>query len=453
MEQTAPEKHSFFRSLYFKVIVGIALGIALGALYPDLGAQMKPLGDAFIKLIKMVIAPIIFFTVVTGIAGIGDMKKLGRVGIKAFVYFEVVTTLALAIGLIVVKIVQPGAGINATPESLDANSTVQYIEKAKEMGVVDHLLHIIPDSIVGAFAEGEILQVLFVAILFGIALVAFGERGRSLIRVFDSISHVFFGIIAIIMKAAPVGAFGAMAFTIGKYGIGTLRQLGWMLACVYLTSAFFIFVVLGAIARFHGFSIVKFLLYIKEELLIVLGTSSSESALPRMIVKLENLGCPKSIVGLVIPSGYSFNLDGTAIYLTIAAIFVAQATNTNLTLAQELQILLILMLTSKGAAGVTGAGFITLAATLSTVGTIPVAGIALLLGVDRFMSEMRAITNIIGNGVATVVVSKWENEFDTARATRILNGEVEVEESEPLLSETEIAGARIIGEKQINRKF
>ena len=453
MTQAVPENHSFFRSLYFKVIVGIITGIALGWFYPDLGAQMKPLGDAFIKLIKMVIAPIIFFTVVTGIAGIGDMKKLGRVGLKALLYFEVVSTLALVIGLIVVKIVQPGAGINATAESLNAGATAQYIEKAKEMGVVDHLLHIIPDSIVGAFAEGEILQVLFVAILFGIALVAFGERGKPLIRAFDSISHVLFGIIAIIMKAAPIGAFGAMAFTIGKFGVGTLKQLSLLLICVYLTAAFFVFVILGAIAYFHSLNIFKFLLYIKEELFIVLGTSSSESALPRMMVKLENLGCSKSIVGLVIPSGYSFNLDGTAIYLTIAAIFVAQATNTPLTLWQELQILLILMLTSKGAAGVTGSGFITLAATLSTVGTIPVAGIALLLGVDRFMSEMRAITNIIGNGVATVVVSKWENEFDSERAGKVLNGEIDVEDREPLLSETEISNAKADREKEVGEKF
>ena len=452
LAQNAAEKKSFFRSLYFQVIVGIVGGIALGWLDPDLGAQMKPLGDAFIKLIKMVIAPIIFFTVVTGIAGIGDMKKLGRVGLKALLYFEVVSTLALVIGLVVVNFVQPGADINATAESLNAGATTQYIEKAKEMGVVDHLLHIIPDSMVGAFAEGEILQVLFVAILFGIALVAFGERGKPLLKAFDSISHVLFGIIALIMKAAPVGAFGAMAFTVGKFGIGTLRQLGWMLACVYLTSAFFVVVVLGAIAYLHGFNIFKFLNYIKEELLIVLGTSSSESALPRMMVKLENLGCAKSIVGLVIPSGYSFNLDGTAIYLTIAAIFVAQATNTPLTLWQELQILLILMLTSKGAAGVTGSGFITLAATLSTVGTIPVAGIALLLGVDRFMSEMRAITNIIGNGVATVVVSKWENEFDAERAKLVLDGKIAVE-NQPLLSETAIVSEKLNGAEQLNDKF
>ena len=453
MTQTEFEKHGFFRSLYFRVIVAIIIGIALGWFYPDLGARMKPLGDAFIKLIKMVIAPIIFFTVVTGIAGIGDMKKLGRVGLKALLYFEVVSTLALVVGLIVVKIVQPGAGINATAESLSSGETAKYIEKAQETGVVDHLLHIIPESIVGAFAEGDILQVLFVAILFGIALVAFGERGKPLIRAFDAISHVLFGIIAIIMKFAPVGAFGAMAFTVGKFGIGTLRNLGWLLASVYLTSAFFVFIVLGAVAYFHGFSILKFLRYIKEELFIVLGTSSSESALPRMMVKLENLGCSKSIVGLVIPSGYSFNLDGTAIYLTIAAIFVAQATNTPLTLWQELQILLILMLTSKGAAGVTGSGFITLAATLSTVGTIPVAGIALLVGVDRFMSEMRALTNIIGNGVATVVVSKWENEFDAERAERVLNGTIDVEDREPLLSEIEIGDTKIDDGKEIDRNF
>lgn len=435
--QPAP-KQSFFRTLYFQVIVAIIIGVAVGAIFPDFGAQLKPLGDAFVKLIKMLIAPIIFLTVVTGIAGIGDMKKLGRVGLKALLYFEVVTTLALAIGLIVVEIVKPGVGINATPESLDAGATAQYVKQAQEMSAADHLLHIIPDSVVGAFANGEILQVLFVAILFGIALVAFGEKGKPLVKVFDSLAHVFFGIISIIMRFAPVGAFGAMAFTIGKFGIGTLKQLGALMLCVYLTAAFFVFVVLGAIAYFHRFSIFKFLRYIKEEIFIVLGTSSSESALPRMMVKLENLGCSKSVVGLVIPSGYSFNLDGTAIYLTIAAIFVAQATNTHLTVWEEIKILLILMLTSKGAAGVTGSGFITLAATLSTVGTIPVAGIALLLGVDRFMSEMRSITNLIGNGIATVVVSKWEGEFDAVRAEKVLNGEIEVESTEPLLSETEI---------------
>jgi aerobic C4-dicarboxylate transport protein len=332
-----------------------------------------------------------------------------------------------------VRTVQPGAGINASVESLNAGAIQQYTTQQKT--VVEHLLHIIPDTIFGAFTEGDVLQVLLIAVLFGVALVVFGERGRPIVKTFDSISHVLFGIIAIIMKAAPVGAFGAMAFTIGKFGVGTLKQLGSLMLCVYLTSAFFVFVILNLIARIHGFSLWKFLKYIKEELLIVLGTSSSESALPRMMVKLEQLGCSKSVVGLVIPSGYSFNLDGTAIYLTIAAIFVAQATNTTLSLYQELEILLILMLTSKGAAAVTGGGFITLAATLSSVGTIPVAGIALLLGVDRFMSEMRSITNLIGNGVATVVVSKWENEFDAERARRVLNREIDVEDNEPFLSE------------------
>ena len=435
------KNHSFFRSLYFQVLVGIVIGVALGAFYPALGEQMKPLGDAFVKLIKMLIAPIIFFTVVSGIAGIGDMKKLGRVGLKALLYFEVVTTLALVIGLIVVRFVQPGAGINATPESLNAGATSQYVQQAQELSFTDHLLKIIPDTFLSAFTGGEILQVLFIAILFGVALTAFGEKGKPIVRLFDTISHIFFGIISIIMKAAPIGAFGAMAFTIGKYGIKTLLPLGKLMLCVYLTAAFFVFVVLGLIAYFHNFSIFKFLRYIKEEIFIVLGTSSSESALPRMMVKLENLGCSKSVVGLVIPSGYSFNLDGTAIYLTIAAIFVAQATNTPLTLWEEIKILLILMLTSKGAAGVTGSGFITLAATLSSVGTIPVAGIALLLGVDRFMSEMRSITNLIGNGVATVVVSKWEREFDADRAEKVLNGEINIEETEPLLSETKIEEA------------
>ncbi len=442
LESSAPP-HRFYQSLYFRVIVGIILGILLGAFYPDLGEQMKPLGDGFIKLIKMIIAPIIFLTVVVGIAGIGDMKKLGRVGLKALLYFEVVSTIALVIGLIVVRTFQPGAGINATPESLSAKADTVQQYTAQQMTVVEHILHIIPDTIFGAFANGDILQVLLIAILFGVALVSFGERGKFLVRTFDSISHVLFGIIAIIMKAAPVGAFGAMAFTIGKYGIKTLLPLGKLMLCVYLTSAFFVFVVLGAIAYFHNFSLWKFLNYIKEEILIVLGTSSSESALPRMMVKLENLGCSKSVVGLVIPSGYSFNLDGTAIYLTIAAIFVAQATNTELSLYQELQILLILMLTSKGAAAVTGGGFITLAATLTSVGTIPVAGIALLLGVDRFMSEMRSITNLIGNGVATVVVSKWENAFDAVRAAKVLNGEIDIEDTEPLLSETDISVVKV----------
>ena len=411
-----------YKSLYAQVLFGIACGVVLGYLAPERAAAMKPLGDAFIALIKMLIAPIIFLTVVVGIAGIGDLKKLGRVGLKSLIYFEAVTTLALAIGLVVVKIFRPGAGINANAATLDLKAVEQYAATAKSQSTVDFLLHIIPDTVAGAFAQGEILQVLLIAILFGLALAGMGERGRPVLDFLEQLNHVFFGIIAIIMKAAPIGAFGAMAFTVGKYGIGTLLPLIKVMVCVYLTCTIFIFVVLGLIARANEFSLWAFLRYIREEILIVLGTSSSESALPRMMSKLEKLGCGKSIVGLVIPSGYSFNLDGTSIYLTIAALFVAQATNTHLSLAQELWILAILMLTSKGAATVTGGGFITLAATLSSTGTIPVAGLTLLLGIDRFMSEARAITNLIGNGVATIVIARWEHDLDQARAAMILQG-------------------------------
>ncbi|MGI8470136.1 MAG: dicarboxylate/amino acid:cation symporter [Pyrinomonadaceae bacterium] len=416
-------RQPFYKVLYFQVLAAIILGVLVGFLFPDFGASLKPLGDAFIKLVKMVIAPIIFLTVVTGIAGIGDIKKLGRVGIKTLLYFEVVSTLSLFIGLAVVKIAQPGAGVNADASTLDAKAVEQYTHAAQTGGGVwDFLLHIIPDTVFGAFSNGEILQVLFFSIFFGIALVKLGERGAPLTKALDSISKVFFGIIALIMRFAPVGAFGAMAFTVGKYGIGTLRSLAEVMLCVYLTCALFIIFVLGAIARLAGFSIFKFIRYIKDEILIVVGTSSSESVLPRLMTKLERLGCSKSVVGLVVPAGYSFNLDGTSIYLTIAAIFIAQATNTPLTFGQELTVLVVLMLTSKGAATVTGGGFITLAATLSSLGTIPVAGIALLLGIDRFMSEARSFTNLIGNGVATVVVAKWEGEFDHAQADAVLNG-------------------------------
>lgn len=412
------EKHGrFYESLYFQVISGILIGVALGAVYPSAGESMKPLGDGFIKVIRMMIGPVIFCTVVTGIANIGDLRKLGRVGVKALLYFEVVTTIALLIGLAVVTIVQPGAGINANPATLDAKAVAQYATSGKELHAVDFLLNIIPDTIMGAFARGEILQILFVAILFGIALASF-EQSKLVVQVIDSITRWLFKVIAIIMRFAPIGAFGAMAFTIGKYGIKTLLPLAKLLVCVYLTSALFVFVVLGLIARAHGFSIWKLLVYIREELLIVLGTSSSESALPRLLVKLEELGCSKSVVGLVVPAGYSFNLDGTSIYLTIAALFVAQATNTHLTVKDEFTLLLVLMLTSKGAAAVTGGGFITLAATLSALGTVPVAGITLLLGVDRFMSEMRSLTNLAGNAVATIVVAKWEREFDSDRSSR-----------------------------------
>ncbi|MBI3653524.1 MAG: dicarboxylate/amino acid:cation symporter [Acidobacteria bacterium] len=421
----APDKaKKFYQHLYVQVLIAIFIGAALGYFLPTTGARMKPLGDGFIKLIKMLIAPIIFLTVVVGIATIGDMKKLGRVGLKSLLYFEGVTTLALIIGLVVVKFFHPGTGINADATTLDLKAVESYATSAQSQSTADFLLHIIPDTFAGAFAQGEILQVLLLAILFGLALSKLGQWKQPVLNLTEQLSKVFFGIIAIIMKAAPLGAFGAMAFTIGKYGIATLLPLMKVMLCVYLTCFIFIFVVLGLIARLNHFSLWQFLRYIREEILIVLGTSSSESALPRLMMKLEKLGCTKSVVGLVVPSGYSFNLDGTSIYLTIAALFVAQATNTPLTLGQELGILAVLLLTSKGAAAVTGGGFITLAATLSSTGNIPVAGLTLLLGIDRFMSEARAITNLIGNGVATIVVARWENEFDDARAARILHSSV-----------------------------
>ena len=426
----APHK-PFFTHLYVQVLTAIMIGILLGYFYPQIGEQMKPLGDAFIKLIKMLIAPIIFCTVVHGIANMQDLKKVGRVGLKALVYFEVVTSLALIVGLTIVNLWQPGAGVNADLSSIDTRSIQAYTTKAAHQGPFDFLLGIIPTTVVGAFAEGEILQVLFFAILFAFALSSLGERGRPVTNFIDIVSHVLFGIVGVIMKVAPVGAFGAMAFTIGKYGIGTLLSLGKLMAAFYVTCLVFIFGVLGTIAYFAGFNIFKFIRYIKEELLIVLGTSSSESVLPRMMNKLENLGCNESVVGLVIPTGYSFNLDGTCIYLTMAAIFLAQATNTELTLWQQLGIIGILLLTSKGAAGVTGSGFIVLAATLASVGTIPVASIALILGVDRFMSEARALTNLIGNGVATIVVAKWENALDEERMRRHLDRETELEADSP----------------------
>jgi aerobic C4-dicarboxylate transport protein len=397
----------------------------------------------FIKLIKMLIAPIIFCTVVHGIASMEDMKKVGRVGVKALIYFEVMTTLALVVGLLIVNLWQPGAGMNVDVNALDTKAIAAYTAKAAEQSTVEYIMHIVPSTVVGAFAEGEILQVLFFALLFGFALFALGERGKPLLGIIDQTAHVFFKIVGIVMRVAPIGAFGAMAFTIGKYGVGTLLSLGQLMLAFYTTCLIFIFLVLGTVARLAGFSIIKFIKYIKEELLIVLGTSSSESVLPRMIAKLENLGCDKSVVGLVIPTGYSFNLDGTCIYLTMAAIFLAQATNTDLSLSQELGIIGVLLLTSKGAAGVTGSGFIVLAATLASVGTIPVASIALILGVDRFMSEARALTNLIGNGVATVVVAKWEGALDTARMHSHLNNETEEEADDPeevLIEDEEAAG-------------
>ena len=421
----------FYHHLYFQVLIAIALGILIGHFYPDTGTKMKPLGDGFIKLISMVIAPIIFCTVVTGIAGMDDMKKVGRVGAKALLYFEIVSTFALAIGLLVVSIIRPGVGMNADASKLDTTGLETFTTKAQAESTVEFLMNIIPKTIVDAFAQGDILQVLFFAVLFGFALAMLGSRGRAVFNLIDELARVLFWIVGIIMKVAPIGAFGAMAFTVGKFGVGSLGKLGVLMGSFYLTCLLFVFVVLGAITRLCGFSILKFIKYIKEELLIVLGTSSSESVLPRMMAKLENIGCSKSVVGLVIPTGYSFNLDGTSIYLTMAAIFVAQATNTHLTFMQTFTILGVLMLSSKGAAGVAGSGFITLAATFAAIPTIPVAGLALILGVDRFMAEARALTNLIGNGVATMVVSAWEHELDKNKMSRMLSDETTTEAEEP----------------------
>ncbi len=414
-------KKPFYSRLYFWVVLAIVAGVLLGHFEPALGAKLKPLGDGFVKLIKMLIAPIIFCTVVLGIAGMEDMKKVGKTGMLALVYFEVVSTLALIIGLIVVNVFKPGAGMNVDPAALDAGAVAQYTAPGRMGGVSDFLLNLIPTTVVDAFAKGEILQVLLISVLFGFALHALGrERAAPLFTVIDSVSHVFFRIVGFIMILAPVGAFGAMAFTVGKYGVATLLSLGKLMLCFYATCLLFIFLVLGAIARAHGFSILRFIRYLKDELFIVLGTSSSESVLPRMIDKLERAGAHKSVVGLVIPAGYSFNLDGTSIYLTMAAVFIAQATNTALDLTHQLTLLLVLLLTSKGAAGVTGSGFIVLAATLSAVGHLPATGVALILGIDRFMSEARALTNLVGNGVATIVVAKWCGNLDSSRLRETL---------------------------------
>jgi aerobic C4-dicarboxylate transport protein len=409
------------KRLYLQVLVAIALGVAVGYFEPQHGAALKPLGDAFIKAIKMLIAPIIFTTVVTGIAGMGNVEKVGRVGWKALLYFEVVSTLALAIGLVVAHTFQPGAGIHADVATLNTADIEEYTKAAKTTGAVKFLLGIIPSSFLGAFVEGEILQVLFVAVLAGIVLAKMGEQGRPILEWLHGFGAVMFGIVGIIVRFAPIAAFGAMAFTIGKYGVGTLWSLGKLMACVYLTCLIFIFVGLGLIARLHGFSIWKTLRFIREELLIVLGTSSSESVLPAMMHKMQAAGCSRSVVGIVLPAGYSFNLDGTNIYLSMAALFIAQATDTHLSFAKELSLLGILLLTSKGAAGVTGSGFVTLAATLSATGSIPVAGLTLILGVDRFMSEARALTNLIGNTVAMLVVTKWEGEFDASKGRELLS--------------------------------
>ncbi|WP_419808892.1 dicarboxylate/amino acid:cation symporter [Sphingomonas sp.] len=415
-----PPRRHWTGHLYLQVIVAIALGAAVGAIDPAFGASLKPLGDAFIKLVKMIIAPVIFLTLATGIAGIAALKDLGRVAGKAFAYFFTVSTLALVVGLVIGNLVRPGAGMRVDPATLDAGAVATYTQQAHESGIVDFLLGIIPDTLVGAFTGTSILPVLLVAVLFGVSLSLVGAPARPVAELMERLSLVVFRMVAILMRAAPIGAFGAIAFTVGKYGLGSLAHLGGLVATFYLTSALFVLVVLGAIAALAGFSILKLIRYLRTELLLVLGTSSSEAALPALIEKLEAAGCAKPVVGLVVPTGYSFNLDGTNIYMTLAVLFIAQATGTALSLEQQLLLLGVAMLSSKGAAGVTGAGFITLAATLSIVPTVPVAGMALILGVDRFMSECRSLTNFIGNAVATIVVARWEGALDRDRLRDVL---------------------------------
>lgn len=420
------KRQKWYRILYVQVLIAIILGVLLGYFAPDVGEAMKPLGDAFIKLVKMIIAPVIFLTVVTGIAGMSNMKQVGRVAGKAMIYFLTFSTLALIIGMVVANVLEPGAGLNIDPATLaagkDAAKVSEYVSKAHDSTITGFLMNIIPETLVSPLTEGNILQVLFVAVLFGIALASIGDRARPLVNFFQDLAVPVFKVVAILMKAAPVGAFGAMAFTIGKYGISSIGNLMFLLASFYITSLLFVLVVLGAVARYNGFSIIKMIKYIKDELLLVLGTSSSEAALPTLMQKMEQAGCEKSVVGLVIPTGYSFNLDGTNIYMTMAALFIAQACNIDLTLTQEITLLLVAMLSSKGAAGVTGAGFITLAATLAVVPSVPIEGMALILGIDRFMSECRALTNLTGNACATLVVSRWENALDKERLDAALNG-------------------------------
>ncbi|MFZ2997987.1 dicarboxylate/amino acid:cation symporter [Sphingobium sp.] len=420
-EQTTP-RLPFYRQLYFQVLTAIALGVAIGHFYPDAGVQLKPLGEAFIKLVKMIIAPVIFLTIVTGIAGMKELGAIGRVAAKAFAYFLTFSTLALVVGLIVANVVQPGAGLNIDPATLDAGKVADYAHQAHERTLTGFLMSIIPSTMVSAVADGNILQVLFVAILFGIALTMIGDRAAPLMVVLESASHAVFKLVSLLMKVAPIGAFGAMAFTIGEYGVGTLANLAGLVATFYLTSLLFVLGVLGAVCWFAGFNILHLIRYLKAELLLVLGTSSSEAALPSLIEKMERAGCRKSVVGLVVPTGYSFNLDGTNIYMTLAALFIAQACNVHISLEQQILLLLVAMISSKGAAGVTGAGFITLAATLSIVPSVPVAGMTLILGVDRFMSECRSLTNFIGNAVATVIVSIWEKGLDRERFKAAMAG-------------------------------
>jgi aerobic C4-dicarboxylate transport protein len=416
------QKKSRGPSLYVQVLVAIALAVLVGWLRPDWGIAVKPLGDGFVKLIKMLIGPIVFTTVTVGIAGMRDLKKVGRVGGKALLWFEIMTTVALVIGLTMAHLIHPGSGIHASAASIDTTVLDKTLAGPRPHGFVEHLLAIIPNSFVGAFVEGDVLQILVLGVLMGVALASLGERAAGVVKLFEQFSKAIFAIVGMVMRLAPLGAFGAMAFTIGKYGVGTLGSLAKLMGAFYVTALLFVLVVLGVVLRAMGLSIWKLLRYLREELVIVLGTSSSESALPRLMDKLEGLGCGPTVVRLVVPTGYSFNLDGTAIYLTMAALFVAQALDVELSPGDELRLMLVLLLTSKGAAGVTGSGFVTLAATLSTTGSVPVAGLTLLLGVDRFMSEARALTNIVGNAVATIVISKWEKELDVDHARQVLDG-------------------------------
>jgi aerobic C4-dicarboxylate transport protein len=432
--QTIPQRagraahQPWYSILYVQVLIAIVIGVLIGHYFPGTGKALKPLGDGFIALIRMMIAPVIFCTVVHGIASMGDLRRVGRVGVKTLFYFEAVSTLALLLGLLIGELVHPGAGFNIDPHTLDPKAVASYITRAKEDGITAHLLAIIPDSYVGAVARGDLLQVLLVAILSGFAIAYMGPAGEPVTAAIDKAARVFFGIIRIIVKVAPIGAFGAMAFTVGAFGLGSLLNLAALIATFYLTSILFVVIVLGAIARFTGFSIFRFIAYIKDELLIVLGTSSSETALPQLMQKMERLGSSRAVVGLVVPTGYSFNLDGTNIYMTLATLFLAQATNTHLTIWQELGILVIAMITSKGASGVTGAGFVTLAATLAIVPDIPIASLAILVGIDKFMSECRALTNIIGNGVASVVISRWEGELDARKLHETMAHPIEIGE-------------------------
>jgi aerobic C4-dicarboxylate transport protein len=421
-EPVARTPRPFYRHLYYQVLFAIAAGALIGHFYPETGEALKPLGDAFIKLVKMIISPVIFLTIVTGLAGMGTLKGVGSVVGKAFGYFLTFSTLALIVGLITANVIQPGAGMNIDPATLDARKVATYAAKAHESSLTGFLMDIIPSTMTSAFVDGNILQVLFIAILFGIGLIMIGDKAKPVVALFESISHAVFRMVDILMKAAPIGAFGAFAFTIGKYGIASILNLATLVGTFYLTSVLFVVVILGTVCLLNGFSIFKLIGYLKAEILLVLGTSSSEPALPSLMEKMEKAGCRRSVVGLVVPTGYSFNLDGTNIYMTLAALFIAQATNTDLSLEQQILLLLVAMLSSKGAAGVTGAGFITLAATLSVVPTVPVAGMALILGVDRFMSECRSITNFIGNAVATVVISRWEGALNREQFDLALGG-------------------------------